>query len=334
VQGEELRTRQINLESSWSDWAPVAQKRLVRGEHFDEVVLGISVGALPDLAPELIAADRRFAGMVSALKTVQTMAMQLWLTPDREGLGWSEPKTVMTAYADPFNTWSDMTHLVKRECWPPEHYPFNLAYFCGPMPDAAVIPPYADHAFPARELERVKAGAEQWLSQWTRKLWPNVTRTDAPRALDEAYLVDPTGGVGDERLWSQYFRANIDKTERYVLSVTGSSVARLHPGDSGFSNLYLAGDWTKCGLDAGCVEAATISGLLCTEALTGRAELIAGHYSELQRGVRPRVLAVSAAPLAANNTNSEFAPEGHVHGSDPGSIESSVGQASDQRHTG
>jgi uncharacterized protein with NAD-binding domain and iron-sulfur cluster len=324
VQGEELRARGVNLESSWANWEPVATERLTRGRDFDQVVLGISVAALTDVAPELIAVNGRFANMVGSLKTVQTLAMQLWLRPDREGLGWSDPKTVMTSYADPFNTWSDMSHLLRRECWPADHYPFNLAYFCGPMPDAEVIPPYTDHAFPQRELARVMADGRRWLAQWTRHLWPNVTREDAPRALDDAYLVDPADGVGDARLAAQYFRANIDKSERYVLSVTGSSATRLHPGDSGFANLYLAGDWTRCGLDAGCVEAATISGLLCAESLTGRAELIAGNYSELSR-LATRSRTPARPRLIADNSNSAPEQEGEDDADDVVRLEPSMG---------
>ncbi|MBC7172823.1 MAG: hypothetical protein H5U40_10365 [Polyangiaceae bacterium] len=76
-----------------------------------------------------------------------------------------------------------------------------------------------------------------------------------------------------------------------MLSVKGSSAHRLHPAESGFSNLYLAGDWTRCGIDAGCVEAATISGLLCAEGITGRRELIEGHYEipRARRALRPAV---------------------------------------------
>jgi len=34
-------------------------------------------------------------------------------------------------------------------------------------------------------------------------------------------------------------------------------------------NLTVAGDWTACGLDAGCVEAAVMSGMLAAVAITG-----------------------------------------------------------------
>lgn len=47
-------------------------------------------------------------------------------------------------------------------------------------------------------------------------------------------------------------RANVSPPELYVLSVPGSSQYRLPAVDPHeFSNLYLAGDWTKNGLNLG-----------------------------------------------------------------------------------
>jgi uncharacterized protein with NAD-binding domain and iron-sulfur cluster len=39
--------------------------------------------------------------------------------------------------------------------------------------------------------------------------------------------------------------------------------------DERFSNLYLAGDWTQCTLNCGCMEAATMSGMRCANAVCG-----------------------------------------------------------------
>ena len=39
------------------------------------------------------------------------------------------------------------------------------------------------------------------------------------------------------------------------------------PGRTGFANLAIAGDWTACGFDAGCLEAATRSGVLAARAV-------------------------------------------------------------------
>jgi uncharacterized protein with NAD-binding domain and iron-sulfur cluster len=80
-------------------------------------------------------------------------------------------------------------------------------------------------------------------------------------------------GAGDldgrARLASQHLRANVAPSERYVLSLPGTTRYRLAPADSGYDNLFLAGDWTHVGLDAGCVESAATSGLLAARALLG-----------------------------------------------------------------
>jgi uncharacterized protein with NAD-binding domain and iron-sulfur cluster len=36
-----------------------------------------------------------------------------------------------------------------------------------------------------------------------------------------------------------------------------------------YDNLTLAGDWTECGFNTGCVEAAVMSGRLAAHALSG-----------------------------------------------------------------
>jgi hypothetical protein len=51
---------------------------------------------------------------------------------------------------------------------------------------------------------------------------------------------------------------------------------RLHSGNSGFANLKLAGDWTRTGVDGGCVEAAVISGMDAARAITGDQRPIPG----------------------------------------------------------
>ena len=64
--------------------------------------------------------------------------------------------------------------------------------------------------------------------------------------------------------------ANVEPSSRYVLSVPGSTQFRLHSDRSGFTNLYLAGDWTKVpDVNAGCVEVACMSGLAAAAALSG-----------------------------------------------------------------
>jgi uncharacterized protein with NAD-binding domain and iron-sulfur cluster len=63
---------------------------------------------------------------------------------------------------------------------------------------------------------------------------------------------------------------NIDPSDRYVQSLPGSDQYRLRPDESGYDNLVLAGDWTDCGMNAGCIEAAVMSGLQAANAVLGR----------------------------------------------------------------
>jgi len=76
----------------------------------------------------------------------------------------------------------------------------------------------------------------------------------------------------------QYWRANVDPSERYVLSVAGSSAHRIRADGSGLSNLFLAGDWLRTGLDSGCVEAAVMGGMQAARAVSGYPAVIEGEH--------------------------------------------------------
>jgi uncharacterized protein with NAD-binding domain and iron-sulfur cluster len=44
----------------------------------------------------------------------------------------------------------------------------------------------------------------------------------------------------------------------------------MSPLECPVANMTIAGDWTACGLDVGCVEAAVMSGMLAAHAITGK----------------------------------------------------------------
>ena len=46
-----------------------------------------------------------------------------------------------------------------------------------------------------------------------------------------------------------------------------TSAYRISPLDPTYDNLTIAGDWTACGFNAGCVEAAVMSGRLAAHAI-------------------------------------------------------------------
>ena len=81
---------------------------------------------------------------------------------------------------------------------------------------------------------------------------------------------------------SRYTRANVDPSDRYVQSLPGTGRWRLPANGSGYENLFLAGDWIDCGLNAGCIEAAVMSGLEAANAVRGRAlmEGVLGTWCE------------------------------------------------------
>jgi uncharacterized protein with NAD-binding domain and iron-sulfur cluster len=262
VDGDELKASGIDLESPYSPpWKDARPLLLNVGDDFDVVVLGISLGAIPYIAPELIRADRRFASMVANVGTVQTLAFQLWMDRDLKDLGWETPpgideRPVSTAYVVPVDTWADMTHLLPREDWRVPVPPKNLAYFCGPLEQLGPTPPFTDHGFPARQKARVQSLARKYLENDVGRIWPLATKSNGH-------------GFRWDHVVSQYYRANIDPSERYVLSVAGSTPYRLPSGKSGFSNLVLAGDWVRTSVNAGCVEAAVEGGLYAAEAILG-----------------------------------------------------------------
>jgi uncharacterized protein with NAD-binding domain and iron-sulfur cluster len=276
VEGEELKAKGINLESAWEEWS-VEKRTLTRGNDFDIVVLGISLGALPFIAQDLIEADPRWRQMVDHVKTAQTQAFQVWLKKTADELGWHSPeRAVVGAYVEPLDTWADMSDLLVRESWPGDWHVRNVSYFCGPM-DCGPIPPFSEKGFPERETQRAKEKALWHLRTNMRFLWPQGTAPDNPDSVDWSILIDPENRRGEQRFDYHYWRANFEPTERYVLSTAGSTRCRLDGGDCGFQNLYLAGDWTRNGLNVGCVEAATISGLQAARAISGQATQISGE---------------------------------------------------------
>jgi uncharacterized protein with NAD-binding domain and iron-sulfur cluster len=277
-QGQALREQQINLESYWTPWQEVEQNvPLIKGKDFDLVVLGISLGALPDICAKL-KVNPKWQAMFDNVLTVQTLAMQVWLKSTLEKLGWSLDSPISDAYAQPFNSWADMAQTLPAENWPTDLKPLGVAYFCGLLKDAAIIPPYSDHNFPDRESQRVKQIALDWLQRNIGHLWPDAVSAGGFNWDD---LIDPKEGQGQSRFDSQFWRANIDPTERYVLSVKGSSTYRLKTDESGFGNLYLVGDWIKNGLNVGAVESAVTAGLQASRAISGYPQQIPGEHDEV-----------------------------------------------------
>jgi uncharacterized protein with NAD-binding domain and iron-sulfur cluster len=188
-------------------------------------------------------------------------------------LGWDQPEIkeppLVDAYENPINAWMDQSVLINTEQWPSDGKPLHIIYFCGPMledtkPEPA---PGTDSGYPGNERKKVRQMAIDWLNSYAGGFWPNAT---VPGGFNWDLTHAPSGASAEHPIDLQYVRANINPSDRYVLSVEGSTEFRLRPGESGFVNLFLAGDWTRTGLNAGCVESAAMSGVQVARALSGQ----------------------------------------------------------------
>jgi uncharacterized protein with NAD-binding domain and iron-sulfur cluster len=279
-EGEALRASGENLESWWTSWPDAGRVRLEAGRDFDTVILGISAGALGEIGAELVQANPRFAEMVSAVKTAQTQAAQIWLGSSFEQLGWKLPPPVLDGYAEPFDTWADMTHLIDVERWPGGEKPRALAYLCSRLQDEEERPSRGPSDYPIRQAARARSNVARWLETRSQGLWPGAAPGGAG-TFDWSLLVDPRGKGGAERLEAQYSQAAYSPSERYVLSVPGSSRRRLRAEESGFERLVLAGDWVLTAMSAGCIEAATMAGMQASRAISGHPAVIVGDLPPL-----------------------------------------------------
>jgi uncharacterized protein with NAD-binding domain and iron-sulfur cluster len=264
------------LESHWCDWPDADRRVLRRGEDFDDVVLAIPLGMAPVVCRELVEARPEWRAMVDNVRTVATQALQLWLRDDEPHLGWSPPGVTMSGYVKPFDTWASMPQVIAAEDWPPGDEPHTIAYFCStldaPWPTDESGPTYAEE-----HRRRVRDNARRFLDKHLGHLLPGAVRNGSFRW---ELLCGGEGAGGPAALDSQFFVANVDPADRYVQSVAGTDGFRLRPDESGLTNLYLAGDWTDSGLNAGCIEAAVLSGLQAANAVLERSRWhrIAGYY--------------------------------------------------------
>ncbi len=280
VDGERLRASGESLEDAWTAWPDALPPRVLEdGRDFDLVVLGISLGALPGLCGELAddPTNPRFRQMLAALRTTQTQAMQLWHKPSLEGLGWRHGNSITIPYEEPYDTWTDMAHLVPRESWRQGEVG-GIAYLCSPMADEEPIPPPGDHGYARRQHARAAANARGWLERHAGWLWPRAAGRPSGTGFDWSLLVDREERTGAARFEAQHVAVPTNLSDRYNLSLPGTVSSRLPAGGSGYGNLVLAGDWTLNPINAGCVEAATMSGLLAARTISGEPKHIPGDW--------------------------------------------------------
>ena len=287
TEGDRIAREGWDFESHW-DHRKAGTRSLRVGDDFDFVVLGVGLGEIPHVAGDLLARDQRWRDLVSHVPTVATQAFQIWMREDMAALGWHHRQTAVSAFSHPFDTWADMRHLSSEENWPVR--PRAIAYFCGVFPDAVAIDRQAPD-YPVKSHEQVQRNAIDFLGHEIKHLWPASSRMaggfrwdllvapdappyirkrSAPAAVEVAANSRAAASdIGESRFDTQFWTANVNPSDRYVQSPPKTTRFRISPLDNTYDNLTIAGDWTACGLNVGCVEAAVISGRLAAHALCG-----------------------------------------------------------------
>ena len=276
----------VDLESYWSPWNAAANERLKTiylGAEFDKVVFALGVEVVAHLCEDILAADGdgRWQRMIDNVKTCPTQTMQVWLLKDPGPLARNRATTRATGdpskklnatFVQPFNGQVDFSTLLDYENWPcGNNSPISLWYFSGAMSDEPPVNGFSDRTYPERQYQRVKHQAIQFLQATTGYLLDSSSATWSPMGMDFATLWSANPDAkGIQRFESQFWRANIDPTERYTLAQAGSTRHRLKADGGGIENLALAGDWIYNGINLGSVEGAVMGGMLAADAIQGK----------------------------------------------------------------
>ena len=170
-----------DFESHW-ERRKAAMQTLRVGADFDLVVLGVGLGAIPEVAGDLLAHDQRWRDLVGHVTTVATQAFQIWMREDMAALGWDQRQTAVSAFYHPFDTWADMRHLISEESWLVR--PRAIAYFCSALPDPQINGTRLGHfaadsgasQYMTQQRERVRRNAIDFLNRDIAHLWPGAAR--------------------------------------------------------------------------------------------------------------------------------------------------------------
>lgn len=300
VNGPEMQKARLNFESHWYNWPRAGEEVLEAGRDFDTVVMAIAMGAYkplnsePGMCDELIAHSGAFADFVNKIGIVPSQGLQLWCNQTTEQLGWTSGKPATVSGPEYLNIWADMTQVLSLEPWTGYPKPKSLHYLCGTYATTLYRQPSTDVGTPAAALADLRTQALGWLDTESMAMWP-VANNGTHFNFD--VLTDVVGGTGVARFDAQFLRANIDPTECCVLSSAGTTQYRLHPEQSGFKNLILAGEATRQGFNTTTIEGAVMSGMAASRAICGQPAKIVGYDFLQRRPSQQHILDFAAAKL-------------------------------------
>jgi uncharacterized protein with NAD-binding domain and iron-sulfur cluster len=249
----ELEAAGVDFESTYCTVSTGPPIKLQVDVDFDLAIVAMPPDSLRQPAAGLVAVNADWERALRYGSSAGTQSLQLWMKPALKGLGWEYGSTVLTAFAEPCDSWGDMSQVIPREAWVGPA-PGSIAYFCGRLE----IPP--GPVTPRQMKAAVTRAADNWLKSNLRILWPKVSP-------------DP---LTDPNILGRYDLANFDLSDRYVTTPCGKNVAsRFDPAQpAGFNNLYVVGDWTRTRFSGGCFESALESAMLASRGISGHPRII------------------------------------------------------------
>ncbi len=273
VLGHEPLVQELDFESQASP--EIEEVVLNHRSDFDHVIYGLPGDLLPTVAGDLLERSPALTATAKHLATTACEGAQFWLdTPWAELRGQvaQTDQLVGCGLPQPLSLFELRTHHLDTERWPRDLSPAQALALVGPLPATFTDNLPAGLSCAKRQSlagEHIRNHTIRWMQIHISKLWPTPNDDVPPWAR----LIDPHERRGTQRLGAQFLWANIEPGERQIQSLPNTDHFRLAPGASGFDNLTLAGDWTDTGLNAGCVEAAVVSGWMAAQALGCRTPL-------------------------------------------------------------
>ena len=257
--GERLQQTGVDFESDGAkSQVEEAETAIFRADRdFDVVVLALPPAVLKTMAQPLVAhpdptVSSRWRTMLGTVDTTATAMLQLWSHRSLAELGVPTDSMVGNC-AKPFDCWTDMSSALKWEPRPAPHR--SLVYACAALSAA-------------EDADETPSSQQRW-------------RAAVQAAANHWQDTNGREQLGDPHDWHSWANANLQRSDRYTRSAPGTRHLRLASHQSGVENLFLAGDWTRTGLDAGCVEAAIMSGMQASRAICGYPQRVLGEHPDL-----------------------------------------------------
>jgi hypothetical protein len=178
------------------------------------------------------------------------------MTPSAGQLGHEGEPHAAVSGPEALDIYADMSHLLQHEGWTAQDRPGSLFYLCSVLPTGIYARPPSETGVPQEAQMQVSDLYGDWLNVHGSSVWPGLA-ADSPASL--------------------HLRANVNPTDCCPGSAAGTTALRLAAGESGFDNLYLAGCWTRTGLNTTCVEGAVMSGMQAARAISGYPATVVGE---------------------------------------------------------